>query len=490
MSTRMNEKTNGKMNSKLNGKINGQLNRKLNGKLLTALVSSAVAALLVAGCSGTNTTTSNLNPEAVTAPAFVVGTDAPMASVTSFAVQVQSINATDTAGDSVSLISGSPTVDFARYNGLQTLLDMNDVPVGTYTNVSITLGPATIGYLSTQSGSAPTIQTEAATLTQSTINIALATPLIVSQSAPVGLHLDFDLRKSILVDSNGQITGQVTPVFDVNAVEENASGASIDEFDAAVVSVNTTAQTFVIEGPHGRQFTINVSGQTEWDNNESLSSLTTSSIVQISGVLDRADVTIDADEVAILSQSGFYAAGQVTYVSPASGPATSFDLYVRGLLPTTTGLSLGQVAQINLGGQEKFFIYWMHNPLTEFLFNSSTLLSGQSVAVGGPASGAVNPQAVTVDRIALRHWGYNGTVVAGSVNPTNDTFQIQVNGFAGLLVPETVTVYVAGKTEFRDGLTAIGDVQSGANVRVVGLLLKDPVSGQVVLLARYVDALN
>jgi len=40
--------------------------------------------------------------------------------------------------------SGTPTVDFARYNGLQTLLDMNDVPIGTYTSVSITLGAATM----------------------------------------------------------------------------------------------------------------------------------------------------------------------------------------------------------------------------------------------------------------------------------------------------------------------------------------------------------
>jgi hypothetical protein len=463
---------------------------KSHRKVLIALLSLSVATLLATGCSSTTAPSNTSNPNAVTGPAFVVGTDAPLPSVTSFSVQVQSIDAIDTAGNSVPLLSGSPTVDFARFNGLQTLLDMNDVPVGTYNSITIALGPATIGYLNTQSGSAPTIQTEPATFTQSTVSITLATPLIVSQTEPVGLHLDFNLRKSIQVDSNGQITGQVTPVFAVNAVGVNDSGAYIDEFDAAVVSVNQTAQTFVIQGPHGRQFTVNVNGQTEWDNNDSLSSLTTSSIVQVSGSLDRADVTLDADEVAILSQDGFYAAGQVTYVQPSSGPATSFDLYVRALLPTTTGLSLGQIAQVNLSGQEKFFIYWMHNPLTAFLFNSSSLLPGQHVAIGGPATGAANAQAVTVNRVVLRHWGYNGTVVAGSVNPTNDTFQIQVNGFAGTLIPQTVTVYVGGPTVFRGGLTAMSAVQGGANVRVVGLLLKNPVSGQTVLLAHYVDALN
>jgi hypothetical protein len=458
-------------------------------KFPTDLLVMTVIAFLAVGCGGDGTTTT-VNPNATTGAAFVVGTDAPLASVVSFAVQVQSVTATNSSGDSVSLVSGSPTVDFARYNGLQTLLDMNDVPVGTYNSIAITLGPATIGYLNTPSGSAPTVQTEAATLTQSTINVTLATPLVVAQSAPVGLHLDFNLKKSIQLDANGQITGQVTPTFNVSTVATSDPGAYIDEFDAAVVSVNANAQSFVIQGPHGRNFTVNVSGQTEWDNNESISSLSTSSIVQVSGTLDRADATLDADEVAILSQNGFYAAGQVTYVQSAAGGASSFDLYVRGLLPTTTGLSLGQTAQVDLSGQEKFFIYWMHNPLTEFLFNSSSLLPGQSVAVGGPASGAANAQAVTVNRVALKQWGFNATVVAGSVNTTNNTFQIQVNGFAGLLIPQTVTVYVAAPTVFRDGLTGLSSVQGGANVRVVGLLLKDPVSGQTVLLAHYVDGLS
>jgi hypothetical protein len=460
-------------------------------RLLTVLLTLPAAVFFAIGCAANNaTTTSPATPNTVTGPSFVVGTDAPLPSVTSFTVQVQSVNAIDASGNSVSLLSGSPTVDFARFNGLQTLLDMNDVPVGTYTSVSIALGPATIGYLNTQAGSAPTIQTQPATLTQSTINITLPTPLIITQSAPVGLHMDFNLRKSIQVDSNGQITGTVNPTFAVNAVGPSDSGAYIDEFDAAVVSVNTTAQTFVIQGPHGRNFTVNVNGQTEWENNESISSLSTSSIVQISGTLDRADATIDADDVAILSQNGFYAAGQVTYVQPASGAATSFDLYVRGLLPTTTGLTLGQIAQINLSGQEKFFIYRFHNPLTEFLFNSSALLPGQHVAVGRPASGATNSQAVTVNRVVLRLWGFNGTVVPGSVNPSGNTFQMQINGFAGILVLQTVTVYIAGPTVFRNGLTAMSSVQNSENVRVVGPLLKDPISGQTVLLAHYVDAMN
>jgi hypothetical protein len=455
------------------------------------LLALAAATLIATGC-GSSLDSANTSG-GPTGQAFVVGTDAPLPAVTSFSVQLESIDAITSTGSSVSLLSGTPTVDFARFNGLQTLLDLNDVPVGTYTKIAITLGPATIGYLNTVAGAAPTIATEAATYTTTsqtpTITIPLAAPLIVAATGPVGLHMDFDLRQSIQV-SSGSITGMVNPTFDVSAVGPSASGAYIDEFDAAVVSVSAATQSFVVAGPHGRQFTINVNGSTEWDNSESISTLTTSSIVRISGILDKADSTIDADEVAILTTTGFYADGQVTYVTPTTGAATSFDLYVRGLLPTTTGLSLGQIAQVNLTGSEKFFIYWMHNPLTAFLFNSSALTPGQAIAIGGPASGATNPNAVTVNRVSLHHWGYNGTVVPGSINTGTGTFQMQVTGFAGLLVPSTVTVYDSAITNFRSGLTSTGSLGSNENVRVVGLLLKNPTNGQLVLLAHYVDELN
>jgi len=422
----------------------------------------------------------------------VVGTDAPMASVTSFSVVVSSIQAfttNDCSGTGVSLVSGTPTVDFARFNGLQTLLDMNDVAVGTYNCVSISLGSATLGYLDISGGGAPVIATEAATLPSAALTYPLSTPMIVATAgAPVGLHMDFNLRKSIVVDSNGNITGAVNPTFNVKAVNNQDPGAYIDEFDAAVLT--TTAQSFTIQGPHGRQFTVNVSGSTEWDGGASLGGLTSSSIVQVSGFLDRADATIDADEVAVLSDSGFYAAGQLTYVTPSSGPATSFDLYVRGTLPASTGVVDGDIATINLSGSEKFSIYWMHGPLAQFLFNPSGLLPGQHIAVGGPATGATSASNVTVKRVMLRDWGFNGTVVAGSENSTTGSFQMQVNGFAGVLIPQTVTVYLADNCSFRDGWTGFSNITDDANVRVVGLLLKDPTSGNTVLVGHYVDDLD
>jgi hypothetical protein len=466
----------------------GMLISKSGRLVLPSLFVLTVATLLIAGCGSSGNIPTNNNTQTVTGSSFVVGTDAPLASVISFNVQV-AITATDTNGNTVQLTSGSPAVDFARFNGLQTLIDMNDVPVGTYSSVAITLSNGTIGYLDTSTAE-PAIQSMTANITNPTVTYTLSNPMIVTQAgAPVGLHMDFDLRKSIGVNS-GQITGDVNPTFTVNGVNNKAPGAYLDEFDAAVVNTDAGTQSFTIQGPHGRQFTVNVNGQTEWDGGDTFSDLSSSSIVQVSGFLDRADATIDADEIAVLSQNGFYAGGQVTYVNPSSGPASSFDLYVRGLLPTTTGLTLGQLATVDLNGSEKYSIYWMHGPLAQFLFNQSGLLPGQHIAVGGPSSGATNANGVTVKRVTLRHWGFNGTVVPGSVNSSTDSFQMQVNGFAGLLIPQTVTVYIANNCQFRNGLTQLSDVSTATNVRVVGLLLKNPVNGNTVLVGHYVDELN
>ncbi len=449
----------------------------------------AAAALAATGCS--SSVMSSANPSSATGPEFVVATDMPLASIASFQVQIESIDAIDSNNNSVPLLSGQPTVDFARYNGLQALMSMNSVKAGTYNSVTITLSSqnASVGYLDTSGAGAPSIQTATPTFTTNTANVTLAKPFTVVQGgSPVGLRVDFDLHKSIAIDSSGDIS--VTPTFNVSAVANTDSGGHIDELDGGVVSVDSNAQSFVVQRADGLQVTINVNGQTEWDGDASFGALNTSSIVEASGAFDKASLTLDADEVAILSDSGFYASGQVTYVTPPTGAATNFDLYVRGLLPTNTGLTLGQIAQVNLTGNEKFFIYWMHNPFTEFLFNSSAMVAGQAVAVGGPATGAANANAVTVNRVTLQNWGFNGTVAPGSENPGQGTFQMQVNGFAGVLIPETITVYLGGNTDFRYGLGAFSDITDGLNLRVVGLLLKNPTTGQVVLLARHVDGLD
>ncbi len=464
----------------------------LVGSVLTALV-----AALTIGCGG-GSSSSTTPVQAQSGSLFVNATDAPLPSVVSFQVDVTGMTVSDGTNLPVSVLNGTQTVDFARLNGLHTLLDLNTIPAGTYSSVSVTLANPQIGYLNvtnpqTNPPTRPTITTlngtttPAVTLTQSMVSINLSKPLVVDSGDIIGLSFDFDLRQSIQLDQNGQFTGVVNPTLDLKAITPSDSDAYIDEFAAGVVSVNASGNSFVIQGPHGHQFTVNVNDQTEWENGESLSNLTNTSIVEISGTLDRTSAAFLADTVAIVSQDSFYAGGLITFVDPATGAANDFDLYVRSTLPTGTGFQSGQISTIDLTGNEKYFIYWWHNKFTNMFFNSSLLVPGQHVSVGGPFSNG----AVTIKRVVLRHEGHTGAWVVGSTDVGASTFQFNSNGLAGVLFNGPVMVYCTPFTVFRGGLTGLGDLTGNAaiSLRVVGLVLKDPISGQPVFVAHSVEKL-
>jgi hypothetical protein len=448
---------------------------------------------LIAFMSGCGMSTPPNQMQAQTGTVFVTGTDAPLPSVVSFQVDITGLSVSDGMNPPVSVLNGTQTVDFARLNGLRTLLDINTIPAGTYTSVTATLANPQIGYLNVNPPARPTVSTlngttsPAVTLTTSSVTISLSSPLVVSTGNIIGLKFEFDIRKSIAVDGSGQLTGAVTPTLDLKAITPSDADAFIDDFVAGVVSVNPSGNSFVIQGPHGHQFTVNVNGQTEWEGSETLSNLTTTSIVEVSGTLDRTTATFLADSVGILSQDKFFAGGLITFVNPPTNTATDFDLYVRSVLPSGTGFTSGQISTIDLTGNEKYFIYWMHNSWTNHFFNAGLLVPGQHVSIGGPFTNG----AVTVKRVVLRHEGHTGTLVANSVNLGASTFQFNSNGLAGVLFNGPVTVFVTPFTRFGGGLKSLSDLSSNPTnpLRVVGLVLKDPISGQPVFVARGVEEL-
>ena len=470
-------------------------------KWLSGIAALALAAFAV-GCGAGNTAIQTTQPQSGTI--FVSGGDAPLPGVVSFKVLISAISVAEGTGTPVTVTTGSQTVDFARLNGMHTLVDLNTIPAGTYDTVIVNLANPEIDYLNvtnpqTNPPTRPTISsltsttTPPATLSASTVTISLTNPLVVNSGDVIGLGFEFNIQKSLAVDGNGQITGVVNPTIAVKAVTPSDADAYIDEFIAGVTTINASGNSFTIQGPHGHAFTVDVNDQTEWEGSETINSLTNTSIVAISGTLDRTAGTFDADTVAILSQNSFYAGGLITYVDPPTGTAQDFDLYVRDVLPANTGFNSGQISTIDLSGNEKYFIYWMHNVFvnsrwSNIFFNSSLLVPGQHVSIGGPFSNGT----VTVKRVVLRHEGHTGTLVANSANTGTSTFQFNSNGLAGILFNGPVTVYVTPFTRFGGGLTSLQDLTNNPTnpLRVIGIVLKDPISGQPVFVARSVTELT
>src|SRR6202162_4140985 len=191
---------------------------------------SLLAILALSSCGGSS---SGTQPSQQMGSMFTISTDSPtLPSVVSVQVQITSITLSD-GTTTVNLLNGPQTVDFAKLNGLRSLLDLNDVPAGSYNSATIMVGGATIGFLDTTQ-TPPVLNTISATVAPMTVTVLLAQPLILADQDLVGFFMDLDLRQSIGTDMNGSITGNFTPTFDVKAVSVDDANAFIDDFYAGV----------------------------------------------------------------------------------------------------------------------------------------------------------------------------------------------------------------------------------------------------------------
>jgi hypothetical protein len=447
-----------------------------------------LAALMLSSCGGSGMGATATQGQA---SVYTVGTDAPLPSVVSCEVTVSGITLFN-GTTNVSVLSQPQIVDFAQLSGLHQLLDLTAVPTGTYTSATITIASPQIGFIDT-SVNPPVINTMNGTLSESSVTVNFAQPVMVSDADLFGLRMEFDLRKSLATDGNGQVTGAVNPVFEVALLNSTDSQVSVDDFHGGVVGV-TGASTFTIQGPHGRQWNVTTNDNTMLDDPSiAVSSFTTNTIVEVSGVLDPVTHDIDASEVEVVSNNGFFTGGLFTSIRPPSGPATQADLYVRELLPAVNGISDGQIQTLALNGSEKYMIEHINLPLTTLLFNNSELAAGQRVGIGGALTTNNGTSTLTVHRVVLRRQGQAGAWVPGSTMVQNNnagTFQLNDQWTAGVLLPQPLTVMTTNDTNFINlsGLAALQGTQP-ISLRVVGFILINQATGQPVMVARSVEEL-
>ena len=446
------------------------------------------AALGLASCAGSSS--SGTNPgSSDEASVFTVGTDAPLPSVISCQVLVSGVTLNN-GTTNVPVLTTQQVVDFAQLSGLHQLLDLNAVPPGTYSSATVTLANPVISFIDTTQNP-PVINTINGTLSQSTVTVTLTNPFVIASADLVGLRMEFDLAQSLQTDTNGQITGAVNPVFHMELLSATDPDASIDDFAAGVVGV-TSDSSFVVQGPKGRQWTVQANNSTILDDpTEPISSFTTNTIVQISGQLDPVSKDIDASEIEVVSNDKFFLAGLFTSIRPSTGPATQADLYVRAELPDVNGIQDGQITTLTLNGSETYKIANINDPITTLLFNNTLLSAGQSVGIGGSLVTTNGVPMLTVHRVVLRRQGQAGPWVPGSTvvnSGNNGSFQLTDNWTAGVLLPNPLTVYTTDATNFINltGLSALTGSQP-IPLRVVGFIFMDSLTNSPVMVARSVE---
>ena len=462
------------------------LNRKGMGVFV-----SLFAALLLSSCGGGSSSPSTSNGQA---SVFTVGTDAPLPSIVSCQLMVTGITIFN-GTTNVSVLSTPQIVDFAQFNGLHQLLDLNAVPNGTYTSATVTIASPVIGYINVNPPNPPTASTINGTLSVSSVTVNFPQPFVLDASDLVGLRMEFDLRQSLQVDGNGQVTGVVNPVFEMNLLNATDAGVSIDDFHAGVIGV-TGANTFTVQGPHGRQWQVTTNDSTVFDDPDNpMSSFTASTIVSLTGTIDPVSHAIDASEVEVISNDKFFLGGLLTYVNPASPqPATQADIYVREELPAISGISDGQIETLSLNGSERYRIGNINLPLTTLLFSNTLLAPGQRVDIGGPLTTSNGTETLTVHRVILRRQGQSGSWVSGSTivqSGNAGSFQLTDDWTAGILLPAPLTVLTTNDTNFIN-LTGLGALSGPGpiQIRVVGFILINQANGQPVMVARSVEQLT
>ena len=455
--------------------------------------------VLSASCGGGagSSSSTGSGSGAQTASVYTVATDAPLPSVISCQITVTGVTVHNSVTNTdVSVFSGSQVIDFAQLSGLHQLMDLNAVPTGTYTSATVTISNPVIGYINVPGGGGePTIQTVNGTLGMGSVMVTFANPFVLNAADLVGLRMEFDLRQSLATDSNGNITGAVNPVFEMALRDATDSAVTIDDFLTGYIGASGNGN-FVVQGPHGRQWTVETNDNTMFDDSDvSMSSYTTNTILGITGTLDPVSKDIVASEIQVVSNSGFYFGGLLTFVNPATGPATSADVYVRDELPSVNGISPGDITTLGLNGSEVYRIGHINLPLTTLLFNNSALAAGQRVGVGGTLDTSSGTPQLTVKRVVLRRQGQAGTLAGNVVvnNGNNGSFQLTDNWTAGVLLPAPLTVLTTNETNFINlsGLSALQGAATTTRLRVVGFVIVDPAMSPAapVLVARSVEQL-
>ena len=465
---------------------------KLRAKLLALL---APLALLLTGCGSTASQSGGGGTQTQQGSVFVTGEDAPVSSVVGFNVTIDQITLNNSTS-TVTALSTPTAVDFGRLMGLRSLLAFNTIAPGTYTSATITFensNPSPLISYVDLTTNPPSVQELTGTFNQATVTVPfpVGAPLVVSSNGLVGLHLDFDVRDSLVVDGNNQITGAINPTVTIQAVSASGEIGQITEFTGNVVSTDTNANTFVMQGPYGFQETIDVNQSTQYNGSNSLSTLTADAIVSVVGTV-QADGSILASDVELITTDKAFISGRVLAVNPTSGPVQTVTMWVGEEVGTSGVIPVDTVQTINLSGVSNYEVCFFDNLLTQWAFNDSELVVGQRIFIGGTVAGTT----FTPDLVSLRRQGVVGALVANSVNITGGNgsnlgyFQMQNDALMSYAAGGPFTVWTGNLTTFVniDGLSGLSTAGT-PNLISRGLVFKNQSNGQPIVVAGRVRVL-
>ncbi|MGA7168930.1 MAG: DUF4382 domain-containing protein [Candidatus Sulfotelmatobacter sp.] len=434
--------------------------------------------LLAASCGSSSGSSSATSPSSQSAGAvFVTGEDAPLASVVGVDVTINSITLNGN-NNSPQVLSTATTVDFARLLGLRSPLAFSSVPADTYNSATFSLTSPVISYVD-MTTNPPTLNTINGTFspttgsaTQTTVTVNFPSPMVVGSTGLAGLRMDFDIRQSVAVDGNGNVTGAVNPTIYIKATRASDPDGQVTDLMGGLVSVNAAGNSFVIQSPYGHQLTIDVSS-TQFNSGWNINNLAAPAVVAVQGYF-QADGSLMASNVEVITTAQAFLSGRVLAVNPTSGPVQQITLWV-GETSTDLVSDIDTIQTINVSAVTQYDMCFFDNFFTNALFNSSTVIVGQRIFIGGSYSSNV----FTPQMISLRFQGVYGTLTPKSVTIANGnlgSFQLQNNALIGYSLGGAPLTVDTGNITLFINTTGLSELQSSGAIPIVagGLLFVNP----------------
>lgn len=270
----------------------------------------------------------------------------------------------------------------------------------------------------------------------------------------------------------------VNPVIFVKATHASDPDGQITDLTGGLVSVATATNSFVMQGPYGRQLTVYVNNSTTFNSGWSISNLAPPAIVGVQGAF-QADGSLMASGVEVITTAHSFVSGRVlAFTVNGSNQVQQVTMWV-GETGADMVSDVDTIQTFNVSAVTDYEICFLDGALTGALFNNTTLEIGQRIFIGGSF---VNPT-FTPQMISLRRQGAYGMLVPGTVTvtdaPNGGSFELSNNGLLGYAANGPVTVNTGNPTFFYDlnGLSSLSADTTAVPVVVRGLFLKDPISG-------------
>jgi hypothetical protein len=384
-------------------------------------------------------------------------------------------------------------VDFARLVDFASILNTASITAGTYSQLQMTLSSAQLTVLDT-SQSPPAPVSVKTTLTTQNFTVDITPALIISPNSGSALTMDFNLRKSVQTDANGQVTGAVDPQFTLTPATTSTNGelGEADSLYGYVQTVSTTSSNSAFTGSFGLQvnggvgqvMTIEVNGNTAFagDSTTSLSNLSTGVFVEVDAVVDTSGNIVAqevdvGDPVAANSQKSAFLGKVIGVTRDSSGNATAFNLLVGDEVPDLNGVvPLHSSLTITLTANTAYHIRRHRLNPAGFTFGPQTLGLAELVGVFGTVHPG-SPPTLTANSVYLRPrtimGNFNALLAAAQDDKTGGFTMIPCGA---LFQHQPITVLTTADTDFVgvSGLTALG---SQPTLAVPGMLFYQQTNG-------------